>query len=139
VRTCRIGIVAGIYPGVWALTQIWTGHLSDRLGRKPLIIAGMLLQAAGLGLLAVSSGACRRATVVGVYRFWRDMGYVVGGLVAGLAADAIDYGGAIAVVAGLTAASGLWVALDLPAHPPARTNQRGASPQALTGNVAVDG
>jgi MFS family permease len=55
-----------------------------------------------------------RATVVGVYRFWRDMGYVAGGLVAGLAADAIGYGGAIAVVAGLTAASGLWVAFDLP-------------------------
>ena len=38
------------------------------------------------------------------------MGYVVGGLIAGLAADALGYGGAIAIVAGLTAASGLWVA-----------------------------
>ena len=42
------------------------------------------------------------------------MGYVAGGLVAGLLADAIDFGGAIAVVAGLTALSGLWVAIDLP-------------------------
>ena len=55
-----------------------------------------------------------RAPVVGVYRFWRDMGYVAGGLVAGLLADAIDFGGAIAVVAGLTALSGLWVVIDLP-------------------------
>ena len=37
-----------------------------------------------------------RAPVVGVYRFWRDMGYVVGGLLAGIAADAVGYGGAIA-------------------------------------------
>jgi MFS family permease len=58
-----------------------------------------------------------RAPMVGVYRFWRDMGYVAGGLIVGLAADAIDYGGAIAVVAGLTAASGLWVAFDFPGKP----------------------
>jgi len=56
-----------------------------------------------------------RAPAVGVYRFWRDMGYVAGGLIAGVAADAIDYSGAIAIVAGLSAASGLWVAFDLPA------------------------
>jgi MFS family permease len=144
----RIGIVAGIYPGVWALAQIWTGHVSDLIGRKPLIVAGMLVQAIGLGLLAVSNGAfgaavaaafavgfgtalvyptliaaisdvvepVERATVVGVYRCWRDAGYVLGGLVAGLAADAIGYGGSIGIVAGLTAASGLWVAVDLPAR-----------------------
>jgi SAM-dependent methyltransferase len=54
-----------------------------------------------------------RAPTVGVYRFWRDMGYVAGGLLAGVAADALSYSGAIAIVAGLTAASGLWVAVDL--------------------------
>jgi MFS family permease len=54
-----------------------------------------------------------RAPTVGVYRFWRDMGYVAGGLLAGLAADALGYTGAIAIVAALTAASGLWVAIDL--------------------------
>ncbi|MFL5982053.1 MAG: MFS transporter, partial [Gaiellaceae bacterium] len=142
----RIGLVAGVYPAVWAVTQIWTGHLSDRVGRKPLIVAGMQLQAVGLVLLALSEGALgaalvaaalvgfgtalvyptliaaisdvvapvERATTVGVYRFWRDMGYVAGGLIVGLAADAIDYGGAIALVAGLTAASGAWAAIDLP-------------------------
>ena len=57
-----------------------------------------------------------RAPVVGVYRFWRDAGYVAGALVAGLVADAIGFSGAIVVVAGLTAASGLWVAFDLPAR-----------------------
>jgi hypothetical protein len=59
-----------------------------------------------------------RAPTVGVYRFWRDMGYVAGGLLAGLAADALGYSGAIAIVAALTAGSGLWVALDL--HEPKR-------------------
>ena len=142
----EIGLVAGIYPAVWGVGQIWAGHWSDSIGRKPLIVAGMLLQAAALALLAASDGRIgvavvaaivlgagtalvyptliaavsdavspvARAPVIGVYRFWRDMGYVTGGLVAGLLADAIDFDGAIAVVAALTALSGLWVAIDLP-------------------------
>jgi MFS family permease len=143
----EIGLVAGLYPAVWGAGQIWTGHWSDRVGRKPLIVAGMLVQGAALGLLAASDGALAaaavaavslgigtalvyptliaaisdavspvaRAPAVGVYRFWRDMGYVAGGVIAGVAADALDYGGAIAVVAALTAASGLWVIVDMPA------------------------
>ena len=142
----EIGLVAGLYPAVWGLGQIWTGHWSDRLGRKPLIVGGMLLQAAALTLLAASDAAVglaglaavalgagtalvyptllaavsdavspvARAPAISVYRFWRDMGYVVGGLVAGIVAEVIDFAGAIGVVAGLTAASGLWVALDMP-------------------------
>jgi hypothetical protein len=55
-----------------------------------------------------------RAPVVGVYRFWRDSGYVLGAVIAGSAADALGYGGAIAIVAGLTALSGLWVLRDMP-------------------------
>jgi len=141
----EVGLVAGLYPAVWGIGQIWTGHWSDRIGRKPLIVTGMLVQAGALGLLATSDGTVgvaalaavvlgagtalvyptliaaisdavspvARAPTIGVYRFWRDMGYVAGGLVAGLLADAIDYQGAIAVVAVLTAASGLWVAFDL--------------------------
>jgi MFS family permease len=143
-----IGLVAGLYPAVWGVGQIWTGHWSDRVGRKPLIVAGMLLQSGALVLLAASSGAVgvagaaavllgagtalvyptliaaisdavtpvARASMVGVYRFWRDMGYVAGALIAGVVADALGFGGAIAVVAALTAASGLWVALDMPAR-----------------------
>jgi len=146
-----IGLVAGIYPAVWGAGQIWTGHWSDRVGRKPPIVSGMLLQAAALVLLAASGGdvglaaaaaallgagtalvyptliaaisdtvsPIARAPTVGVYRFWRDMGYVVGGLLAGAVADALGFGGAIAVVAALTAASGLWVAFDLPGAAPA--------------------
>jgi predicted MFS family arabinose efflux permease len=50
---------------------------------------------------------------VGVYRFWRDLGFAVGGLVAGLTADAVGLAGAIAVVAALTAASGVVVAVRM--------------------------
>jgi hypothetical protein len=59
-----------------------------------------------------------RAPIVGVYRFWRDMGYVAGGLIIGLLADAIDFSAAIAIVAALTAASGAWAALEI--TPPTR-------------------
>jgi MFS family permease len=142
----EIGLIAALYPGVWSVAQIATGHWSDQVGRKPLIAGGMLLQAAALSLLALADGAVTaagiaavllgfgtalvyptliaaisdavtpvaRAPVVGVYRFWRDTGYVAGGLIAGTVADALGYGGAIAVVAGLTAASGLWVLVDMP-------------------------
>jgi predicted MFS family arabinose efflux permease len=59
-----------------------------------------------------------RAPVVGVYRFWRDAGYAVGAIIAGVVADALGYGGAIAFVAALTAASGLWVLVDMPGRRP---------------------
>ena len=64
-------------------------------------------------LIAAVSDAVQpveRAQVVGVYRFWRDFGFVIGALLAGFVADAAGYGSAITIVAGLTAASGAWVA-----------------------------
>ena len=76
-----------------------------------------------------------RASMVGVYRFWRDMGYVAGGLIAGIAADAIDYEGAIAIVAALTAASGLWVALDMPGGRGSHQLQQPAPQVAATDNA----
>src|SRR5262249_55048561 len=141
-----IGLVAGIYPAVWGVGQIGAGHWSDSVGRKPLIVAGMIVQATALALLAASGGRIgvavvaaialgagtalvyptliaavsdavtpvARAPAVGVYRFWRDMGYVAGALIAGVLADAIGFSGAIAVVAALAALSGVWVAIDLP-------------------------
>jgi MFS family permease len=55
-----------------------------------------------------------RGTAVGVYRFWRDLGYAVGALLAGALADLFGMGTAIGVVAALTAASGLVVAVRMP-------------------------
>src|SRR5690242_8474144 len=53
----EIAAVAAAYPVVWGAGQLLTGWLSDHTGRKPLITAGMLVQAAGLGLLVASDGA----------------------------------------------------------------------------------
>ena len=51
-----------------------------------------------------------RASSLGVYRFWRDLGYAVGALLSGLVADLVGLGAAIHLVAVLTLASGLVVA-----------------------------
>jgi MFS family permease len=138
----EIGLVAALYPAVWGAGQVATGWASDHIGRKPLIVAGMLIQAVALGLLAAGGGAVgpaiaaaallgvgtamvyptliaavsdavtpvERAPVVGIYRFWRDAGFVVGAILAGVAADALGFGAAIVMVAILTGASGAWVA-----------------------------
>ena len=137
-----IAIVAAAYPVVWGAGQLLTGWLSDHTGRKPLIVAGMLLQAAALGLLVVGDGAFPpslaaalllgagtamvyptliaavsdasqprdRARAVGVYRFWRDFGFVLDALIAGIGADATSTQAAILIVAVLTGLSGLLVA-----------------------------
>lgn len=65
----QVGIVAGLYPLVWAAGQVVFGPLSDRIGRRRLVLPGMLLQAAGLGLLAATAtfaGLLVAATVLGV-------------------------------------------------------------------------
>ena len=51
----RIGILAAAYPAVWGLGQLVTGALSDRLGRKPMIVIGMWLQAAAIAAIAAGS------------------------------------------------------------------------------------
>ena len=138
----QIAIVAAAYPVVWGAGQLFTGWLSDHTGRKPLIVAGMLVQAGALGVLVLGDGAFTpslaaalllgagtamvyptliaavsdasqprdRARVVGVYRFWRDFGFVLGALIAGVGADVTSAQTAIAIVAVLTGASGLFVA-----------------------------
>jgi MFS family permease len=83
----------------------------------PSLVAASLL---GVGtalvyptLIAAVSDAVQprhRAPAVGVYRFWRDAGFALGALLAGVVADAAGAGTAIAVVAALTAGSGLLVA-----------------------------
>src|SRR5687767_15180304 len=51
----EVGVLAAVYPGVWAVAQIGTGAWSDRVGRKPLIVSGMLLQAVAIGVIAAGS------------------------------------------------------------------------------------
>jgi MFS family permease len=144
LTVAQIGVLAALYPAVWSAGQLGTGALSDRVGRKRLIAAGMLVQAAALGIVAVgttfpvwAAGAVLlgagtamvyptllaaigdvahpawRARSVGVYRLWRDGGFAVGAILAGVTADAFGIVAAIWLVAALTAASGLVVAVRM--------------------------
>ena len=144
LSVAEIGALAAIYPAVWGLGQLVTGALSDRVGRKGLIVGGMLLQAAAIAMIAASHGFAPwagaavllgagtamvyptllaaigdvahpawRASAVGVYRLWRDAGFAVGALLAGLIADRLGMAAAIWTVAAVTGASGLVVLIRM--------------------------
>ena len=151
----KIGVLAALYPAVWGVGQLVTGALSDRLGRKWLIAAGMWVQAIALAgitlgnsfatwaiaatllgvgtamvyptLLATIGDVAHpawRARAVGIYRLWRDGGFAVGALLAGVIADAVGVRAAIGTVAALTAASGMVVAIRMyETHHPSQANE----------------
>jgi MFS family permease len=150
----QIGLLAAVYPTVWGVGQLAAGPLSDAVGRKPVLVAGMWVQAAALGGLAAGSTPTEfaiaavalgigtalvyptflaaigdaahpswRATAVGTYRLWRDLGYVAGALLAGWIASHWGIGTAIAVVAALTGLSGLWLAVRMPREVAKRSSQ----------------
>ncbi len=137
----QIGWLAALYPAVWGLSQLATGALSDRIGRKWLVAGGMVVQAVGIATVATGSAVpafalgqvllglgtamvyptilaaigdvahpAWRASAMGTYRLWRDMGYAIGALLAGVVADAFGVGAAVWLVAGVTLASGVVVA-----------------------------
>jgi MFS family permease len=140
----RIGILVAIYPAVWGVGQVATGALSDRWGRKRLIVAGMLTQAIGMAVVAgaeefrwwvcatavLGAGTAMvyptllaaigdvahplwRARAVGVYRFWRDIGYAAGAIIGGIAADVWGLRAALWLAAGITVASAVVVAVRM--------------------------
>jgi MFS family permease len=137
----RIGVLKAVYPMIWGALQTLTGPLSDRWGRKGMIVAGMWVQAVGLfvtatgrhfsgwlvgsvllgvgtamvypALIAAVSDASHpswRARSLSVYRFWRDMGYAIGALGAGVISDLFGVTWAIGATGALTFVSGLIVA-----------------------------
>jgi len=141
----QIALLAFVYPATWGVMQLWTGALSDRVGRKWLIAAGMALQGFALVAMTVVHGVASwfvtglllgvgtamvyptllaaigdvahpswRARAVGIYRLWRDLGYAVGALTAGLLADAFGMSVSIAAIGVLTIASGVTVAIRMP-------------------------
>jgi len=148
----RIGVLAALYPAVWGVGQLYSGGLSDRIGRKPLIVGGMLTQGAAIAWIAATNGFAVwaggamvlgvgtamvyptllaavgdvahpswRARSVGIYRLWRDAGFAIGALLAGIIADAISITAAIWAVAALTALSGIVVAVRMyETHPSSR-------------------
>jgi MFS family permease len=140
----EIAILAALYPATWGVVQLGTGALSDRLGRKRLIVAGMWTQAMGIGVVVRSvsftgyaAGAVLlgvgtamvyptllaaigdvalpawRASAIGVYRFWRDLGYAAGAIIAGVTADILGVPAAMWLIAALTFASGIVAALRM--------------------------
>jgi MFS family permease len=148
----QVGLLAAIYPATWGMAQLVTGALSDRSGRKPLIVWGMWVQAAGIvavtlahafagfvtGAVLLGIGTAMvyptllaaigdvahpswRASAVGVYRLWRDLGYAVGALVAGLTADAFGLHAAMYLIAALTLSSGAVSAVRMTETLPAKS------------------
>ena len=148
----QIGVLAAIYPATWGVAQLATGALSDSLGRKWLIAAGMWVQAAGIWAVSLSDTMLSfafggvllglgtamvyptllaaigdvthpswRASAVGVYRLWRDLGYAAGALLAGIAADMFGSGSAMLLIAALTAMSGFVVAVRMRETRPSTT------------------
>ncbi|MET7338774.1 MFS transporter [Nonomuraea sp. NPDC005650] len=167
-----VGLIKGLYPLLWGIGQIPAGHLTDRIGRKPLIVTGMLVQAGGfvlaltllerpllagiLSAVALGFGTAMvyptliasvsdhshpawRASALGTYRFWRDIGYAAGALIAGILADALGLNATVTAAAVLTAASGLLAARWITEHP-ARwptTHRAGPGGRAATGNAST--
>lgn len=162
-----VGLIKAVYPVIWGAGQILTGSLADRVGRKPLIVWGMVVQAVGhavigLGLAApmfaglvgsalLGVGTAMvypallaavgdvahptwRATSVGVYRFWRDLGYAVGALMAGVVAAMLGLVWAVHAAGILTLLSGLvaWALMNetLPAVSAATANAKRPAPAA---------
>ena len=119
VSISGIGWVVGAYGFVWGGAQLFTGKLSDHVGRHRLNVGGMWLCGAGVGLMlafdnvfwwALCAGLSGlgmallypnlsaaiadishpnwRGSAIGIYRFWRDVGYAIGGLGMAMAASA---------------------------------------------------
>lgn len=157
----EIGWVTGIYGFVWGGSQLWTGPLSDRFGRKWPTVAGFFLCAGGVlafpllasvtawGVAATVTGVgmallyptliaamadisppAWRGSALGVYRFWRDLGYAIGALAMGLIADAAGVLDAGFWFTGLAmVVSGFWLVLGMEeTHP--RLNPAPASENA---------
>ena len=138
-----IGLIKGLYPLLWGAGQPPAGRLSDTLGRKPLIVAGLIVQAAAfpaaLLLLArplaagivsavlLGTGTAMaypvliaavadhthptwRPQALAAYRFWRDLGYAIGAVIAGIIAEVFSLTAAVVAGGALTLASGLLAA-----------------------------
>jgi MFS family permease len=113
----QVGSVIGVYGLSWGLSQLFTGRLSDRIGRHRLNVGGMWLCGSGVALMLLGEGQLWwsmsaavsgvgmallypnlsaavadiahpswRGSAIGIYRFWRDLGYGIGALGLGLTA-----------------------------------------------------
>jgi MFS family permease len=166
-----IGLIKGLYPMLWGGGQLLTGRLADTIGRRPLIVTGMIVQAAAfpaalvlLGwplaaglvsaiLLGTGTAMAQpalsavvadhthpswRAQGLGVYRFWRDLGYAIGALIAGLMGQAFGLSAAVIAGGALTFASALLAARWITGSPPQHRTPRPAARTARAGGPHGD-
>ena len=113
----NVGWIVGVYGFVWGGSQLFTGRLSDRIGRHLPNVTGMWICGAGVAMTVMGDGVLWwvisaavagfgmallypnlsaavadisppnwRGSAIGIYRFWRDLGYGIGGLGLGIAA-----------------------------------------------------
>ena len=113
----QVGWIIGLYGLVWGGSQLFTGRLSDRIGRHRPNVLGMWICGAGVAAMVLGNGVvwwaasaamsglgmallypnlsaavadishpAWRGSAIGIYRFWRDLGYGIGALGLGLVA-----------------------------------------------------
>jgi MFS family permease len=113
----QVSWVIGLYGLVWGASQLFTGRLSDRIGRHRPIVLGMWICGAGVAAMVLGNGVvwwaasaamsgmgmallypnlsaavadishpAWRGSAIGIYRFWRDLGYGIGALGLGVVA-----------------------------------------------------
>ena len=117
IGLANVAWIIGVYGFVWGGAQLFTGRLSDRIGRQRPNVMGMWVCGAGVAMMPLGSGVAWwiasaavsgfgmallypnlsaavadiahpdwRGSAIGIYRFWRDLGYAIGALGLGLAA-----------------------------------------------------
>jgi MFS family permease len=112
----RIGRKWLVAFGMWvqaigiAVIALATGFPGFTVGAVLLGIGTAMVYPTLLAAIGDVAHPSWRASSVGVYRLWRDLGYAAGAVIAGVTADALGLAAALWVVAGLTFASGLVVA-----------------------------
>jgi len=111
-RFGRKGLIAGGMvvqaAGIW-LTVLVPAYSAWLLGAGLQGLGTAMVYPTLLAAITDHAHPLWRASSLGVYRFWRDLGYAVGALLSGVVADLVGLGWAIHVVALLTLLSGLLV------------------------------
>ncbi len=124
----RIGRKWLIASGMWvqaggiAVVVVAGGFAGFATGAALLGIGTAMVYPTLLAAIGDVAHPSWRASAVGVYRFWRDLGYAIGALLAGLIADALGLPAAMWAVAALTFASGVVAAFRMTETLPARTS-----------------
>ena len=118
-------IVGGMWTQAIAITLfVLLDGYREWIGAAALLGLGTaMVYPTLLAAIADNTSPTWRGSAVGVYRLWRDSGYAVGALLAGIVADAFGFDWAIWGIAGLTLLSGAIVAVRMQERQQAEINQ----------------